>query len=87
MIQQKILVVDDEISMCDFLTVVLSNEGYTVKAFQDGEEALKVLKEEKFPCMITDLKMAKMDGLEVLEKAREIVPDLGVVVITAYASL
>ena len=87
MIPRKILVVDDEISMCDFLTVVLSNEGYTVKAFQDGEEALKVLEEEGFPCMITDLKMTKMDGLEVLEKAREIVPDLGVVVITAYASL
>jgi len=96
MIPRNILIVDDEISMCDFLTVILSNEGYKVKAVQDGIEALKVLQnrvtgvspaQEQFPCMITDLKMPKMDGLTLLKRAREIAPELGVVVITAYASL
>jgi two-component system response regulator PilR (NtrC family) len=87
MIPRKILIVDDEISMCDFLTVILANEGYKVKAVQDGVEALNILREEPFPCLITDLKMPNMDGLELLSRAREIVPDLGVVVITAYASL
>jgi two-component system response regulator PilR (NtrC family) len=87
MIPRNILIVDDEISMCDFLTVILTNEGYKVKAVQDGVEALKILQEESFPCMITDLKMPNMDGLELVSRAREIVPELGVVVITAYASL
>jgi DNA-binding NtrC family response regulator len=83
----SILVVDDEISICDFLTVIFSEEGYRVKAVQDGEKALELLKEEKFSCLILDLKMPKIDGLEVLKKARAIYPDLGVIVITAYASL
>ena len=95
---RNILVVDDEISMCDFLTVVLGEEGYKVKAVQDGEKALALLQEvhpegsgapaeEKFSCMILDLKMPRIGGLEVLRKARALCPELGVVVITAYASL
>ena len=87
MIPNRILVVDDEVSMCDFLSVVLSNEGYSVKTVQDGRQALEVLKKESYHCMILDLKMPKIDGLEVLRQAKAIAPELGVVVITAYASL
>ena len=87
MIQNRILVVDDEASMCDFLSVVLSNEGYSVKTVQDGKQALEILKKDPYHCMILDLKMPKMDGLEVLRHAKDIAPELGVVVITAYASL
>lgn len=87
MTPNRILVVDDEASMCDFLSVVLSNEGYSVKAVQDGQQALEILKKEPYHCMILDLKMPKMDGLEVLRQAKAIAPEIGVVVITAYASL
>lgn len=87
MTQNRILVVDDEASMCDFLSVVLSNEGYSVKTVQDGKQALELLKKDPYQCMILDLKMPKMDGLDVLRQAKDITPELGVIVITAYASL
>jgi DNA-binding NtrC family response regulator len=87
MSKERILIVDDEASMCEFLTMVLSKEGYRVKAVMSGREALLVLEEDTFQLMITDLRMPEMSGLDLVREVRRRHADVGVVVITAFASL
>ena len=83
----KILVVDDEKLTLKNLSYVLSKEGYEVKTAESGTLALKYLQEEEFDVVITDLKMKKVTGLDVLEKCKEWWPDTEVVIITAYATV
>ena len=87
MSKERILIVDDEASMCEFLTLVLSKEGYRVRAVMSASQALAVLEEEPFQLMVTDLRMPDMNGLELIRETRRRFPELGVVVITAFASL
>ena len=82
----KILVVDDERSMRDFLSIMLKKSGYDVATAVDGEEADKILHKDIFDLVITDLKMPKVDGLQVLKTVKELSPDTVVIVITAFAS-
>ncbi len=82
----RILVVDDEEGMREFLGILLQKEGYQVETAQSGEEALARLGKDRFELVITDLKMPKMSGIEVLNRIKEKDPDVGVVLITAYAS-
>ena len=83
---QKILVVDDEKSMRDFLSIVLKKEGYAVAAAADGEEAIKLLGKEIYDLVITDVKMPKFSGLDVLKAVKEASPETVVLMITAFAS-
>jgi DNA-binding NtrC family response regulator len=83
----RILIVDDEESMREFLTAVLSKEGYSVQAVESGKEALEVLGTDTFALLISDLRMPEMSGLELVALARKRHPQLSVVVITAFASL
>jgi DNA-binding NtrC family response regulator len=83
----KILVVDDERDICKVLEFLLKSEGYAVVPAYSGEEALERLKEEHFEVVITDLKMDKVDGVAVLQKARELSSDTAVVIMTAFASV
>ena len=83
----RILVVDDEEGMREFLTVVLSTEGYAVRAVSGGKEALEALAQEPYALLITDLWMPGMTGLELVEIARRQYEQLAAVVITAFASL
>lgn len=87
MVKVKILIVDDETSMGEFLTLVLSKEGYQVRTASSGRGALSILEEETFHILITDLRMPEMSGLELVAEVRKIYPDIGVVVMTAFASL
>lgn len=82
----RIFVVDDEEGMREFLAIVLQKEGYEVETAKSGEEALSRMKKGKFDLVITDLKMKKISGLDVLHKIKEKDPEIGVVLITAYAS-
>ncbi len=82
----KILVVDDERSMRDFLSIMLKKAGYDVTTAVDGEEAVNILHKDIFDLVITDLKMPKVDGLQVLKTVKELSPDTVVIVITAFAS-
>ncbi|MEK6679958.1 MAG: response regulator, partial [Nitrospirota bacterium] len=82
----KILVVDDERSMRDFLSIMLKKAGYDVTTAIDGDEAVKILHKDIFDLVITDLKMPKVDGLQVLKTVKELSPDTVVIVITAFAS-
>ncbi len=82
----KILVVDDDQGMREFLEIMLTGEGYRVNTASDAGKALARCKREKFDLVITDLKMPKMDGIEFLRSLKDLSPETMVILITAYAS-
>jgi two-component system response regulator PilR (NtrC family) len=86
MAQQKILVVDDEKSMCEFLEIMLKKDGYEVTSTTSGEEALELLDKNLYSMVLTDVKMPGVNGFEVLRKSKEVSPDTVVIMITAYGS-
>ncbi len=84
----RIIVVDDDAGGRQAMTRALQRVGFDVYPFGDGIEALALLRRK--PCIelvVTDLKMPGIDGLEVLKRARDIAPDVGVLMITAYGSV
>jgi len=86
MIGARILVVDDELSMREFLGILFEKEGHSVRLAEGGEAALQRLDDDEFDLVITDLKMPGVDGLEVVEKVKAVAPDTQVIVITAFAT-
>lgn len=82
-----ILLVDDEIAIRKTLGEILSFEGYKIHEAVDGEEALKLFKEKKFDAVLCDIKMPKMDGIEFLEKATEISPEVPIVMISGHGNI
>jgi two-component system response regulator PilR (NtrC family) len=82
----KILVVDDDQGMREFLEIMLTREGYDVSSAGEGNGAIKLCKKIKFDLVITDLKMPKVDGIDLLKAIKEISPETMVILITAYAS-
>jgi len=83
---EKILIVDDEQSMTQFLGIVLRKEGYQVASANSGRDALEKVRGESFDAVITDIRMPGMDGIQLLEGIKKIDPTLPVVIMTAYAS-
>ena len=83
----KIMVVDDEESMCKFMQIMLEREGYKAIASQDSKIALERIKKEDYDLVIADLLMPEMSGLELLSKAKSINPDLNFIMMTAFASV
>jgi len=83
----KVLVVDDEEIALKNLQHIMEKEGYEVFGAQSGVNALKILKQYEFDVVLTDLKMEKVDGMEILKYCRENHPDTEVIIITAYATL
>jgi DNA-binding NtrC family response regulator len=86
MAAEKILVVDDEQSMTQFLSIVLRKENFQVTAVSNGRDALERVKAENFDVVITDIKMPGMDGIQLLNQIKKHDPSLPVVIMTAYAS-
>ena len=82
----KILVVDDEKSMREFLEIMLQKEGYDVRCAENGTVALELFKREVIDLVITDIRMRPVDGLEVLKQCKAISPHTAVIIISAYAS-
>ncbi len=83
----RILVIDDESIVRKSCSRTLSPEGYEVKVSQSGVEALKMLEEESFDLVLTDLKMPDIDGIEVLKKIKERWPQTEVIIITGYQTV
>jgi DNA-binding NtrC family response regulator len=83
---EKILVVDDEQSMTQFLGIVLRKEGYEVATCNNGRDALEKVKNENFDVVITDIKMPGLDGIQLLQGVKKHDPGIPVVIMTAYAS-
>jgi len=83
----RILIVDDEKIALKNLVHVMKKEGYEITAAQSGQSALQALETDTFDVVLTDLKMEKVDGMQVLKKCRELQPRTEVVMITGYATL
>jgi len=83
----RILIVDDQDMMRDSLAATLAREGHEVTAANDGPVAVTRLSSARFDLMITDLKMPKMTGIELLQEAKRIRPEMPVVMMTAYATV
>ncbi len=84
---EKILVVDDEEIMRDFLQEALESQGFTVTLAESGEKAFALLQKEAFDLVMTDMKMGKMSGLDLLDKIQTLSPKPIVMVATAFASV
>jgi heterodisulfide reductase subunit A-like polyferredoxin len=82
-----VLVVDDEKIVRDSMKEWLMEEGYPVQTADSAARALVLLETESFMVMLTDIKMPGMDGVTLLTRAKEIRPDLAVVMMTAYAAV
>jgi len=83
----RILVVDDEKGIRASLSQILRDEGFEAKAVGSGEEALKLLAEERFDLILLDVWLPGRDGLEILEEIHSQYPDPGVVMISGHASV
>ncbi|MBW1842689.1 MAG: response regulator, partial [Deltaproteobacteria bacterium] len=84
----RILVVDDELILRDSLKAWLDDEeGFSVDTAESGPDALDKLANQSYQLMLLDIKMPGMDGVEVLTKAKEILPEIQVVMMTAYATV
>ncbi len=85
--QNKILIIDNEPRMVDSLKTLLSMEGYDVVGEQNSSRALSLMEKSKFDLIISDIRMPEIDGIEILKRAREKDPFMGVILITGFASL
>ncbi|MBI5098437.1 MAG: sigma-54-dependent Fis family transcriptional regulator [Nitrospirae bacterium] len=83
----KILIVDDEPDICRALEFLLTREGYDVNTACSGENAIAKMEKTTFDVVLTDLKMGSVDGMAVIEKAKEINPGTAVIMMTAFASI
>lgn len=82
----RILVVDDEESIREFLEIMLRKEGYEVTCAEDGAKALDLVKKRSFDMVISDLQMPNMTGLELLKQVKSQFPDLVFMLITAFGT-
>lgn len=87
MLAEKILVVDDEQTVCKSITKILSRKGYSVDNSLNVEEAMEKINNTSYDLVITDLMMPKTSGMELLEIIKENYPELDVIMITGYASI
>jgi two-component system NtrC family response regulator len=83
----RVLVADDELSICRSCEKILRRSGYEVKSVLSGKDALALLERESFDLVFTDLKMAEMGGMELLQALQTRFPDIVPVVITGYATV
>jgi DNA-binding NtrC family response regulator len=83
----SVLVIDDEKTICETFAWCLQQEGHRVRTAGSGEDAVRLIETEEFDLIITDIIMPGMDGLDVLQKARELNPGAVVILITAYATV
>lgn len=83
----SVLVVDDEEGLREFLSECLQDDGHQVECAVDGVEALQRLRAASFAVVVTDLKMPRMDGMELLRKIRSEQPEVEVVMLTAHGGV
>ncbi len=86
MSEERVLVVDDEPGMREFLKILLEKMGYSAEAADSGEDALKRLEQGRFNLVVCDLKMPRVNGMEVLRRSKEINPEAPVIMVTAFGS-
>ena len=82
----NILIVDDELSMRQFLTHLFQRDGHAIRVAENGRKAMAMLREQPANVIISDVKMPDMGGIELLRAARELNPDIEVIMMTAFAN-
>src|SRR5688572_1017698 len=82
-----ILIIDDEKAIRKTLTEILSFEGYKIDEASDGEEGLKRFRDKSYDVVLCDIKMPKLDGIEFLQKAGEINPDIPIIMISGHGNI
>jgi two-component system, NtrC family, response regulator AtoC len=85
--KKQILVVDDEPNLRRVLSALLDRDGYDVHTAEDGEQALEILREHHIDMLLSDLRMPKLDGMELLRRALAMDAELPVVIITAHGTV
>lgn len=85
--QLNILVVDDDPDVCEYLQDFLTSEGYSVTVVNDPTRALESLKDDEFHVVVLDLMMPKLNGIDLLERIRQVDDDIAVIILTGYPSL
>jgi DNA-binding NtrC family response regulator len=83
----NVIIIDDEKSLLDLLSVVFKKEGYGVRTALSAAKAFEIIDREDIDLVVTDIKMPETDGMEVLRYVRETRPDVPVVMVTAYGSI
>jgi len=83
----KILVADDEPSHRQMIEAVLAAEGYEVTQAEDGQAAISAIEDRFYDLVIMDIRMPNVDGIQALQKIKQISPDIPVIIMTAYASV
>ena len=84
---KKILIVDDEVEMRVALETTLKREGYRLTLAENGEQALERLNEDTFDLVLTDIKMPKMNGIDLLKKLKKQSPKTVASMMTAYGEI
>jgi CheY-like chemotaxis protein len=87
MVERKLLVVDDEKQICELYATVFSNAGYTVTTAGSAEEALEILKKERYWVMFLDLNLPGMNGIDLCRKIRQAYAMVIAYAVTGYTSL
>src|SRR6202140_3128417 len=82
----NLLIVDDELSMRQFLTHLFQRDGHSIRAAENGRQAMELLRQQPADVVISDVKMPDMGGIELLRAARELQPDVEVIMMTAFAN-
>lgn len=81
------MIIDDEKAIRKTLSEILSFEGYKLEEASDGEEGLKKFKEKNYDVVLCDIKMPKLDGIDFLQKAGEINPDIPIIMISGHGNI
>jgi len=84
---KSILVVDDDMTMRSFISLVLKEQGYDVNQAENGSKALEMIKSDSYELVITDLKMPDMNGIDLMKAGRNLRSDMRWIIITAYGSI
>jgi len=84
---KRVFVIDDDEIMLLSCNEILSRAGYRVETYSSGEEGIRRIQESPAPLLFVDLKMPKIDGMEVIRRVRQIDPTMVIVVITGYATI
>ena len=83
----KILIADDDPTILSLLNKILLSKGYEVQLAENGSVAEKYLKSDKYDLLISDIKMEPVDGMQLLKRTRQMRPHIGVIMLTAYATV
>jgi len=82
----NLLIVDDELSMRQFLTHLFQRDGHAIRVAENGRKAMDMLRQQPADIIISDVKMPDMGGIELLRAARELNPNVEVIMMTAFAN-